>query len=576
MAFGHGAARPGSRWASINDKAVLIIQMSTDLAHDKYAVAKVFILSTILVVLQFHWQADKDFSLWDEGHLWYGVQRVFQGEVPILDFMSYDPGRYYWAATLMHLFGNTSIMSLRAAAAVFQALGLSVGLLLIARSTQGRGRSDYLYWLLAGVTLLLWMYPRHKLYDISVSIFLIGVLSHLVAKPVPARYFLAGLCVGLAAVFGRNHGVYGIAGSLGVMGWLSLKRTDAQPFAKGFAVWSAGVGAGFAPILLMGAFVPGFAAAFWKDVTFLVLVRKAANIPLPVPWPWTVHVLSLPPAAAAHGVLIGLFFVGVLAFALVSVFWVVRQRIRGGIVPPALVAAAFMSVPYAEAVFSRADVSHLAQGMFPLLIGCLALFASQAPRTKWALALLLGLASAGAMLQVQPGWSCRSGSGCANVAISGSSIAVSQTTARDIALLRELANTYASHGRAFVVTPYWPGAYALLNMRSPMWENYALFTHSAAFQQEEIDSIRSANPGFILVLGMALDGSEDMRFAITHPLIYQYIRDHYERVPYPANPAYEIYRPRAETQQAHAPACAGAGAPAQAAARCGRLAANVP
>ncbi|RUL73164.1 hypothetical protein EKH80_15695 [Dyella choica] len=494
-------------------------------------------LASIAVIALFVWQGNNSFSLWDEGFLWYGAQRVMLGEVPIRDFMAYDPGRYYWAAALMHLCGNNGIMVLRAALAIFQAMGLSVGLLLIARTVKGR---SFVYLLLSAVILIVWMYPRHKLFDISLSIFLIGALTHLVEKTSGRSYFLAGFVVGLAAVFGRNHGVYGAVGSLGILCWLSIKRSDPTHLARVLMLWSVGVLTGYSPILLMLILVPGFPAAFLEDVRYLFEV-KATNIPLPVPWPWSVSLTSLPAEDAIRGILIGVFFMSILVFGTFATLWVVKQKLLRRPVAPALVPASFLTLPYAHFAFSRADVSHLAQGVFPMLIGVLVLLSYQPGRIKWPLVLALCVASVWVMTPFQPGWECREAK-CAEVKISHSTLKIDPGTAQDIALLRSLADKYAKQGRGFIAAPFWPGAYALLEQKSPMWEIYPLLPRSEAFELDEIRRIEASNPGFALIYDMPLDEHEALRFKNTHPLIYQYILNNFTLLPGSPNPYYQIYR----------------------------------
>lgn len=495
-------------------------------------------LAIFVVTALFTWQGRTGFNLWDEGFLWYGAQRVVLGEVPVRDFMSYDPGRYYWSATLMSLWGNNGIMTLRGAVAIFQAMGLFVGLLLIARATK---KQSFLYLLLSAVTLAVWMFPRHKLFDISLSIFLIGVLTFLVQNPSIRRHFLTGLCVGIVATFGRNHGVYALAGSLAVMCWLSIKRTEVPELFKCFTYWALGVATGYAPILIMVLLVPGFAVGFWDSIRFM-FEMKATNIPLPIPWPWRVNFNSMSPGDAARGVLIGLFFIATVVFGVLSIAWAVWQKMHAKQVSPTLVAAASLALPYAHYAYSRADVGHLALGIFPLLVGCLVLLAAQHAKIKWSLSLILCAASLWVSLIAHPGWQCHISKQCVDVEISSNMLQVDPGTANDIGLLRKLAQQYAPDDQAFIATPFWPGAYALLERKSPMWEIYALLPVSQSFERAEIDRLRKAKPAFAFVYDLPLDGREELRFRNTHPLTHQYILDNFEPLQNLSHQAYQIYK----------------------------------
>ena len=504
-------------------------------------------ISGLVVWLSFIWQGNKGFNLWDEGFLWYGVQRVLLGEVPIRDFMSYDPGRYYWTAALVSVFGDNGIMSLRTAVAAFQALGLFVGLFLVAQSEKIKGRLDIVFLLLSATTLVVWMFPRHKLFDISISILLIGVLTYLIKKPTPRRYLIAGVCVGLVAVFGRNHGLYGAIASIGVLIWLSINNSSGPGLMKTVVFWATGVVIGYLPIILMVVLIPGFANAFWEGVRFQ-LERGGTNLSLPIPWPWTVNFSAASVGGAIRGVLIGLFFIGTLIFAALSIVWVVFRKFKGKPVPPSLVASAFLAFPYAHYAFSRADVGHLAHGVYPLLVGSLVLLISARPRIKWPIAAALCGASFWVMHVFHPGWQCLSSKQCVDVEVAGKTLQIDPGTANDIALLRQLNDQYAPNGESFIATPFWPGAYALLERKSPMWANYALWPRSEAFQKNEIERIKAFKPAFVFILDLPLDGRDDLRFKETHPEIYKYISENFDILPTTNNPVYQIYLPKLAVQ----------------------------
>src|SRR3990172_9850386 len=165
-------------------------------------IIKTALLAFGLVALSCWVQVDIGLNLADEGYLWYGTIQTVAGQVPLRDFQSYDPGRYYWGALWSYVLGD-GIMALRASTAIFQALGLFLGLLAARRVIRS-------YWLLAlfGLLLVVWMHPRHKLFEPAIALSAVFFAVRLIERPELARYFLSGVFICLAAFFGRNHGLY--------------------------------------------------------------------------------------------------------------------------------------------------------------------------------------------------------------------------------------------------------------------------------------------------------------------------------------------------------------------------------
>jgi hypothetical protein len=501
----------------------------------------VLILSLVVagVLALFIWQGHTGLSLMDEGFLWYGAQRVMAGEVPIRDFMAYDIGRYYWSAAFMSLMGSKGIVALRVSIAVFAAIALSTGLIVLVRSS---AKQHFLFWGIAAITLLTWMSPQYRVFDIALPIVLVGVLAFLVELPSLRRYFLAGLIIGLVAVFGRNHGLYGVVGSLCVMLHLTIKRESGPSLTRAFPFWLLGIVVGYLPVLVFLVVVPGFASAFWESIRFLFEL-KATNIPLPVPWPWLAPFGQLPTIRLLRGVMMGIFFMSIVIFGVLGIVWVIRKKLQKKPVSATLIAAILLALPYAHYAYSRPDIEHLTPGIIPFLMGILAILASQPARIKWPAVVLFCGAGVWAMLPTYSAWTCQLTQQCVEVKAAGDTLKVERVTARSLAMLNKLEEQYAPGNRTFVVTPFWPGAYAALGRKSPMWENYALFPRSETFQQAEIERIKAANPGFVVVLDFAIDGRDDLRFRITHPIIEQYIRENFVPVyGYDQNPEYQTYR----------------------------------
>jgi hypothetical protein len=499
-----------------------------------------FAVSCAIVTGLFFWQGWQGFNLFDEGFLWYGAQRVIAGEVPLRDFQSYDPGRYYWSAAIMTIWGDGGIVALRAAIAACQVGGLTIALCLIAGRKR---RPDVLMIILAAATLSVWMYPRHKLFDITLSIALIAALAFMIRRASPKYCFAAGVGVGLAAVFGRNHGVYGVAASICSIAWLA-SHENAFRFRACLPAWAAGVTVGYLPVLAMIVFIPGFATAFRESIVFL-FEMKVTNLSLPVPWPWLAPIATDFPIATVQNFLIGMFFVAVLVFGVVGLACIIQKRLRRKPVAPELASCIFLSFPYAHFAFSRPDAAHLSQGIFPLLVGCFVVMWNLRASLKWPLAILLTVASLFIILPKQPGWGCRVQYDCIETDVAGDKLNVDLGGANSLRIFKELVGTYARDGRSFVVTPFSPGAYAVFNRKSPTWEIFALFPRSEAFQLKEIENIRKANPGLGLIWDHALDENEDLRFRNTHPLVDQFFRDHFDRLPDSGLPSgYQIYKSR--------------------------------
>lgn len=201
--------------------------------------------------------------------------------------------------------------------------------------------------------------------------------------------------------------------------------------------------------------------------------------------------------------------------------------------------------------FSRADVSHLAQAIFPLLIGVLAFPARGLGQTllRWLGFPLLAVASLLIALPLHPWYQARTQSDWRIVDVRGDALRMSESAAVPVEAIEGLARRYMPVGGTLLAAPVWPGAYALLGIRSPVWEIYPLFPRSDSFQLHEISRLQQTHPPLVLVYDIGVDGRQDLRYANTHPLIWGYLQTNYRPIEPPRDlPELRVYIPKPLTE----------------------------
>ncbi len=508
----------------------------------KDVVAAVFV-SLALVLVSLALQGRVGLGLDDEGFLWYGVQRLIEGDVPLRDFQSYDPGRYLWGWLSGSVFGE-GILGLRAGVAVFQLLGLACGLLVLCRMTSSMPGI-----FACALLLLLWMFPRHKLFEPSIAMGAVFFGTLLLKSPTLVRHLLAGIFVGIAAFFGRNHGLYCLAG-LGGMAFFLFLRNGFNASKGRILSLGLGILLGLSPFAAMMYLFPGFGTALAESLSFH-FATGSVNLSIPVPWPWTMDWASLGGEAGVRLLFQGILSVGIPIFycaVLLKVF--VSKTMDMGRMAP-IISSSFIGIAYLHHAFARADLSHLAQAIHPFLIGvmCLPVLAKgRVSKLGCFLALaVVAVLTLGSAVTISPAyekWKSKS-EPYARVKVQGDDLWVPRATADLVDGLFSMERRYFSLGGEVMAAPHLPGAYALLGRKAPVWQTYFFFPETEERQKDMIGNMDGKSVRWVILGSGTIDGREDLRFRNTHPLVWRHIMDAFEPVQGETLPGgYQLYRRR--------------------------------
>jgi hypothetical protein len=484
-------------------------------------------LAAVLTLGLFFASRRLDFYVSEEGFLWYGAIGAAHGEVPLRDFYSYDPGRYYWAAAWAKLFGD-GILALRLSTALFQGLGLFCGLLAAWRLTHRR-------WLLAlvGLLLLVWMEPRNRLFEPAIAMAAVAMAVSLLERPTLRRHFWAGALTGLGLFFGKNHGLYlGVAFLLLILLLHWRWTPPASPgLPRRLGAWALGGVAGASPLLLILAFVPGFLSAYVGSIRFF-LEQGQTNFPLPVPWPWRAELAGESWAEAASDLAPGICFLLFLLFAALTVAALLFTRRAELGARALLLGSGAVALVYMHYAFSRADMLHLAPSIHPLLLGLLALpalFSGWRRRVAaGAVALLLAGVTGFGILPTTPLWKELILHPYRPYKVAGDELFLLPRTVRLFSWVEEKV-ARVPPGEPLVLLPNLTGVYPLLGRRSPVWDIYPIWPASPRLDQRMLDEMKARKVRWAIVTDYAVDGREELRFARTHPRVWSYLEEEFER-----------------------------------------------
>jgi hypothetical protein len=490
------------------------------------------VLAFALCSAWFLWQGRVGINLQDEGYLWYGAERAYAGDVPIRDFGSYDPGRYYWCAAGFKLLLSDGLLELRLAVMAFGALGIFAAI----RAMQTTFRDPFVLALFAAI-LVIWLFPRHKVFEHSLAMAGVFFANQLIRTPTLRWHFLAGLFAGGCAFFGRNIGFYSCV-SLSLLVLFLLWRVDRSQAKTKLALFASGVGVGFLPFIVMCLFVPGFAHALAISVRELFNGTQA-EIKLPVPWPWRLGPMSgwgsdrL--ATVSFSLALLIMPTAILSVLIASTFWKKSNIAANSLA----IAGAFVGLTLMHHAFSRPDSAHFAQAVHPMLLCLIGLCATrvgwQIPRFAATAVLLLLTVCLGRVLIPSVSQAAVPKGERASMLIDGQTFQMS-TSQRQI--LTTLASTYdrtVHPGEGFAAGPLYPFAYAFLHVRSPWHDDYMLYNRPAEWQEGMIESLRKNHVTLLMLSADAtVDGRKDLTFPATHPILWSYIQSTFQPLPAPA------------------------------------------
>jgi hypothetical protein len=189
--------------------------------------------------------------------------------------------------------------------------------------------------------------------------------------------------------------------------------------------------------------------------------------------------------------------------------------------------------------FYTADFYHIAEGVVPFVIaaGAVSVHLWRSGERRWSLTLFCGMA-----FLVIASWlpmeqlvqhlrsKAQAPESVQQISIHGKTFEVPAEQAEIMNTIATAFHICGLHDGGFFAAPYYPGLYAFLNTRAPLWDTYFLWPRNQQAQQEGIDALQRNRTALILLNPQfALNGRESLELMQTNPTLVGYVETHYQR-----------------------------------------------
>lgn len=471
-----------------------------------------------------------DFNIADEGYLYLGSLSLLKKQIPIRDFRAYDPGRYFWCALWMKLF-SANLITIRAAMAFVMLISLMLSSWLIFNNS-----NSWLITVVGGLISYVWI-VHFKAFEVFFSV--LGVLNSFLILNDPSLiiYLESGFCVGIALFFGLNFALYLGAATIITFIISLFIQPNAHPMLQaldsGLTIGSAGFLLGATPTFFMFLKIPDYFKSYWERKVIIVLKRGTTNLPLSLPWLWT----KTPHCLTQYTHLRQIFFKVIFTITpfayLISLFIAVLTFQFHPKSSAIIIGAAVMGLVYLHHLFSRADVPHLCQAIHPffILMPCILLSFTSVFFAFVFLFVFLLLSSWAIFPTFNPLYRYwRNSNDFSVLKTDKEFLILPQAQTRMFVIIRDFFNRYSKPDDAVLCVPLMPAFYVLFNRKPAIYDTFCVYPASQKQQEEMLACLQSQQVPLVVVFQIAADGRKELEFSYTHPLIWHYLIEKYERV----------------------------------------------